>query len=111
MKKVHGIELSLNKLEQGLWYDSDKKIYDPKGWGITLQLSAGPMTRPIPKVWKYPPFRWKTWDDPWFVIRSPFVLGVFISVAIGKYGFYLGFKNHGDKELVPSATIRSTRWK
>ncbi len=98
MKKVHGISLSFSSFEDGNWYDSDDKMYHPAGWGIKLDIIAGKMIRPVPKFWhlgfwkgerKYNP--WKG-GEYWFIIRIPFMIGPWLSIAIGKYGFYLGFK-------------------
>ena len=87
---VRGIRFEIGKMVDGLWYDSDRRVYDPKGWGIVFSLAYGP--------------------GYWKGYHIPFLAGPFLSIAIGPYGLYLGFKNHKDIELVPSASIRRTRW-
>ena len=131
---VRGVSVSLGKFERGLWYDHDKQEYDEHGFGIKLDLVGGNVLRPLKN-----PFGsenpWRGGDDAG-VLRFPFV-GPFLSVAIGPYGLYLGFKTyevttaHGGEDrygrwirpeevppkgktyiyLCPSATIRRTRWK
>jgi hypothetical protein len=91
MKKVHGISFSLSSLEKGLWFDHDKREYQPEGWGIRVHVVAGRMIRPVPRFWKSYS-QWNTWHDPWFVIRIPFLVMPFLSVALGSLGFYIGFK-------------------
>lgn len=127
------VQLIFSKAENSLWYDQDKRIYDPKGWGICLKLYAGKMIRPVPKFWIKNSNPWQG-DEPWFVIRVPFMLGPFLSIALGKYGFYIGFKRFTAKEsykprygvwmrddefgpddnpaeyIQLTATIRRTRW-
>ncbi len=137
MKKViRLLELVFCKAERGLWYDHDKKIYDEKGWGITIKLFAGKMIRPVRKFWIKDSNPWKG-DEPWFVIRIPFVVVPFVSIAIWNFGAYFGFKVFDAKDkhrsddrygkwmrenefgtdaepaeyLQLSATTRSTRWK
>ena len=138
-----GISLVLSSYERSLWFDHDIREYNPKGWGIELELVWGKMIRPVPKFWKkgfwkgedeYNP--WKG-GEYWFIIRCP-MIGPFISVALGRYGVYLGLKTfraykgqHDTLErygkwmredefgtednpriyLQLSASTRSTRWK
>ena len=112
-----GCSLSAGSFEPGLWYDSDKRLYHPRGVGIKLDLVCGEMVRPF-----------GGWEDPGFVLRCP-ICGPFVSVAIGEFGVYAGlksFRNHkgrydwlpsdadpNNPEILftPSATIRRTRWK
>lgn len=123
MKNIyHLFEMALQKAESGLWYDADKKAYDPHGWGIVLKFLAGSFARPVPKFW--------TGENPWtqnawFTIRLPFVVLPFLSIAAGSFGFYIGGKSFlvdpdepwskpsewGRHKLTISATIRRTRWK
>jgi len=136
MKKIYGISLSLSSFERGLWFDSDERGYQPKGWGIRLNIVVGKMIRPVPRFWK-PYSQWDTWRDPWFVIRLPFIIAPFISMALGALGLYIGCKTflcrpehldvsrYGkwlrpeecgtDEEpaeyLQPSMTWRITRWR
>lgn len=133
-EKIHGISLSLGQYERGLWYDHDEREYHPHGFGLKLDLVAGNMLRPLknPLDGENP---WKGGDDLG-VLRGP-IAGPFLSIALGPYGLYAGFKafevtaSHGGDDrygrwihddevppegrtylyLCPSATIRRTRWK
>lgn len=133
--KVGGLSLSLGSFERGLWYDHDIKEFHQNGFGLKFDIVAGHMIRPVPKFWEPGNNPWKG-DEPWFVIRSP-MIGPYLSLALGDFGMYLGFKTfqvedyhrsderYGkwmrDKEfpdpngtkvyLQPSASIRRTRWK
>ena len=137
MKKVIPLlQLVFSKSEKGLWYDHDKQTYDKKGWGLVVKLWIGSVIRPVPKFWIKDSNPWRG-DDPWFVIRIPFVIAPFVSIALGRIGVYFGFKTFEVKDkhrsldrygnwmreeefgtdvdpaeyLAPSVTIRSTRWK
>ncbi len=131
---VRGISLSLGSFERGLWYDHDMRQYDEHGFGIKLDLIGGHMLRPLKN-----PF---DGENPWRggedcgVLRCP-MIGPFLSIALGPYGLYLGFKTyevsatHAGQDrygkwikphevppegrtylyLCPSASIRRTRWK
>ena len=131
---VRGISLSLGTFERGLWYDHDPRQYDEHGFGIKLDLVAGNMLRPLKKPFDHQN-PWRGGDD-WGVLRCP-MIGPFLSIALGPYGIYLGFKTyevttaHAGKDrygkwvkpseippegktyvyLCPSASIRRTRWK
>lgn len=133
--EVAGLSLTLGSYERGLWFDHDRRQYDPNGWGLKFDIVAGHMIRPVPKFWEQETNPWKG-DDPWFVIRMPMV-GPYLSVSLGQAGAYLGFKTFTVEErhrsterygrwmrenefpepkdvkvyLQPSATIRRTRWK
>lgn len=143
MKRVYGISCSLSSFEDGNWYDSDEKVYHPAGIGIKFDLVCGKMIRPIPCIWKLGFWRGEREYNPWkggrywFIIRIPFVIGPWLSIAVGRYGLYLGMKvfqispkhegpdrygwwlepgEAGTKEepaeyLQLSASIRNTRWK
>ena len=137
MKKVfHLFQIVFSKSEKGIWYDSDRKIFDEKGWGLVFKIWIGKVIRPVPKYWIKNSNPWRG-DDPWFVIRIPWIIAPFISVCVWNYGFYFGFKvfdvndrcrednrygkwmrqeEFGTDEnpaeyLTPSASIRQTRWK
>jgi hypothetical protein len=140
MRTVYGISLSLGSFERGLWFDHDRRDYQPEGWGIRLHIAVGKLIRPVPKFWyskKQNRYKhnnpWKG-DEPWFVIRLPIIIGPFISIALGRFGAYLGCKTflvteahlgpdrYGkwlteDERRVPgeylqlTATTRRTRWK
>lgn len=118
MKKVYDLSLSFSSFERGLWFDHDKREYQPEGWGIRLAVLIGEFARPI-ALGSNP---WK--EKPWFVIRLPFLVLPFLAVAIGKYGFYIGGKAFdvdagepwanpeevGKELLTVSTTIRKSRW-
>lgn len=133
MRKVYGITGTLSSFERGLWFDHDKKGYQPSGWGIRLHIVVGKLIRPVPKFWIKDTNPWKG-DEPWFVIRIPIFIGPFLSIALGQVGLYLGCKTFlvteahlgpdrygkwltDDERRVPgeylqwSATIRRSRWK
>jgi hypothetical protein len=136
MKKVYGISFSLSSFERGLWFDSDERLYTPKGWGIRFNIVAGKMMWPMEKFWIKNQNPWNG-GEIWFVIRLPFLIAPFLSVSLGPIGFYIGCKtflckprhldlsNYGkwlrpeecgtDEEpaeyLQPSMTWRITRWK
>lgn len=98
MRKVTKVlQLIISKAEEGLWYDSDLKVYDSNGWGICLKFYIGKVIRPVPKFWIKGSNPWRG-DDPWFVIRIPFVIVPFLSIAIHKFGFYIGFKTFNVEE-------------
>ena len=137
MKKVIKLfQIIFSKAENGLWYDHDERTYDKKGWGICAKLFIGKMIRPVPKFWIKDSNPWQG-DVPWFVIRSPWMVAPFISIALGKFGLYFGFKVFEVKDrhksnlrygkwmreeefgtdekpaeyLTLTASIRTTRWK
>ena len=134
MKVCRLIQFQLSTPDVGLWHDHDKREYNPKSWGIVLKLFAGDIVRPFtrPAFWgkKDVPSKWNNFDDDYhFLIRAWFPFCPFISIALGKRGVYAGFKVAdfdspkyeqmlgkddvyiGSEALVPSITIRSTRWK
>lgn len=133
MKVYKLLQLVVSKAEKGLWWDHDEREYQSSGWGIMLKLFAGPVVRPItkPKYWfKDTPSKWNEFDPEYHLLfKLPFFIGPFISVALGPYGFYAGFKVFnlesakykqmvgddqvypGSQALTPSITTRSTRWK
>jgi len=89
-----GISLGIGRWEDSNWYDTDKKKCSEDNYGVKFDLAWGWAIRPIPD-----PFC----DDeeencnPWkggkylTILKFP-VIAPYISVAAGKYGFYLGFK-------------------
>jgi len=87
---VEGISLSAGSFERGLWFDHDRREYQPEGWGLKFDVVAGHMIRPVPKFWKKDQNPWKG-DQPWFVLRLPMV-GPYIGIAAGRTGGYLGLK-------------------
>ncbi len=132
---VGGVTLSLGSYERGLWFDHDRRQYQPAGFGLRFDIVAGKMIRPVPKFWERGNNPWQG-GEPWFVLRAPMV-GPFLSLAIGQFGAYFGFKtfsvdqSHRSSErygrwmreeefpepnevyvyLQPSLTIRRIRWK
>ena len=86
--KVGGLDLHLGAHEHGLWYDSDKKVYDPNGWGFKFSILYGKLVDPYGK-WGQNPW---SGDQPVFVLRSPFIIFPYISISLGEYGLYLGVK-------------------
>jgi hypothetical protein len=137
--KVKGITLTLCTEKSALWWDSDKKYSEPEGkpgFGIMVSLKWGRVIRPIAKFWKREkyPKEYNAWESGrhWFVLDFKQLFNIipapFISIAIGKYGFYFGFKtyelgrekyniwvpqgvNKNGQYLAPSASIRKTRIK
>ncbi len=114
------LKLELSKGVPALWYDTSKNTYDSKGWGIILLILVGEFARPVRKFWtKQNPWQ----DEAWFTIRLPFIILPYISIAIWRFGFYLGGKaftvdadepwakpeEYGKRMLTLSATIRRTR--
>lgn len=105
-----GFELKLGTFKGCLWYDALDNFYQKPGWGIKLAIRWGPMVCPI----KRPRSKESRWNDPWFTIRLPWVIGPFISIALGTRGLYLGLKDNGwglNNILILSATIRRDRRK
>lgn len=133
--RVGGISLSLGSYERGLWFDHDRRQYQPDGFGVKFDIVAGQMIRPVPKFWEPGNNPWQG-GKPWFVLRMP-MIGPFLSVSFGEMGAYVGFKTfkvdqyHRSVDrygrwmredefpepndirvyLQPSLTIRRTRWK
>ena len=133
--RVAGVSASLGSYERGLWFDHDRRQYQPCGLGLKLDLVAGKMIRPVPKYWDPENNPWQG-GEPWFVLRAP-MAGPFLSVALGPLGAYIGFKTfvvdqyHRSEErygrwmreyefpepndvhvyVQPSLSIRRTRWR
>lgn len=128
------LQLVVSTAEKGLWWDHDQRDYDPKGWGVAIKLFAGPVVRPMtkPRYWfkANVPSKWNEFDPEYHrLLNVPFFIGPFLSVAVGPYGFYVGFKVFdlesakyrqmvgadevypGSQALTPSATTRTTRWR
>lgn len=111
-----GFQLTLGKLESGNWVDDDERDRTFRSWGIKLVLAAGKIYRPFPKFWRYKiggnwknaPNPWTDPDDCWFVLRG-WGFGPFLSIAIRRFGFYVGFKPHSLYGLVPSIRITFNR--
>ena len=137
--RIFGIQLVLSTSEDSLWWDNDAH-HDgdgKRGWGIVLKLRGGDVVRPVgyPRNWfrKDAPNVWFNTEPEtrWKVLRffCPLPVLPFLSVAAGKYGFYIGFKDYGvhheeyrawlqtedvyagSMALAPSASIRRTRIK
>ena len=115
MKTVHGISLSIGSYERGLWTDHDKRVYNPNLIGIKLDIVCGRMIRPVPCFWKRGFWRGERAFNPWkggeywFIIRIPFLIAPFISIALGKYGLYFGCKTF---EIAPHHAVpeRYGKW-
>lgn len=135
--KIFGLQLILSTTELSLWWDNDEHHPgDGKpGWGIVFKLRGGDVVRPIghprawfrqdaPNVWfsTDPAARWKVWR-----FYCPLPVLPFVSIALGRYGFYAGFKDfrvlhdeyrawlpaaevyEGSVALSPSVSWRRTR--
>ena len=94
--KVDGvsIQISTDELakEKGLWWDSDYySDIGKKGFGIVFALRFGRWFEPFGL------FCGNRWKDGrhWFVIPKILFVYPFISIAIGNYGLYLGWKAYG----------------
>jgi len=107
-----GISLSFGSFESGLWFDSDKQEQEGRieeyvrdhikyTFGLKLSILWGKCLRPIPKFYKlgfwkgdikYNPWRG---GEYWFILRIPFVISPFISIALGNLGAYIGCKYIG----------------
>ena len=133
MKVYRLAQLVVSKAEDGLWYDHDERSYDGKGWGFAFRLFAGHVVRPItrPRYWfaKDVPSKWNEFNPKYHtVLKGWLPVAPFLSVALGRFGFYIGFKVFdlspekyrpmvgadqfpGSQALTPSATTRTTRWK
>lgn len=132
--KAHKLfQIVISKAEKGLWWDHDEREYQPSGWGVMFKIFAGPMVRPVtkPRYWfRETPSKWNEFNPEYhLLLRIPFFIGPFISIAVGQYGIYAGFKvfdlenpkykqmvgaEHvypGSQAITPSITTRSTRWK
>jgi hypothetical protein len=136
--KIFGLQLILSTSESSLWWDNDAH-HDGEGkpgWGVVIKLRGGDVVRPIgypinwlkkdaPNVWfNTGPVRWKV-----LKFFCPIPILPFISVSLGQYGFYMGFKDFGvhhdeyktwlpssdvyvgSMALSPSVSIRRTRIK
>lgn len=107
MNQVKGLldfQFSIGSNERGLWFDSDKRDYQPSALlGFKFSLNFGEIMRPIPKFWKFQWRGWRrlpgNWPNPWtsteywFVFRSyiPLIMP-FLSISIKRFGIYLGCK-------------------
>lgn len=133
MKTFRLFQLVLSKAEDGLWYDHDERSYDPKGWGIALRFFAGHVVRPYtrPKFWFKTgiPSKWNSFHPTFHgVIKFWLPIAPFLSISLGRFGFYIGFKifsleplkyvpmvgpnevYDGSSALTPSITTRRSRW-
>jgi hypothetical protein len=85
MLLVSGCSFSIGSYESGLWYDQDKRAYNPIGFGIKADLVPGQMIIPVPKLGA------DRWDDPWLIVRAP-IIAPFISFTMADKGGYAGFR-------------------
>ncbi len=121
IKKIYGISASIGSFERGLWFDSDEKKYQPGGWGIRFHIAFGKMIRPIACYYKLAYWKWlltKNHDDSfnpwkggqyWFIFRFP-IIGPFVAVALGKFGFYIGCKTFEIWHPKHTSNDRYGRW-
>lgn len=89
-----GFSLSLSTLEHALWWDSDQhKQSEAKGWGVVLSFRGGDVVRPLNGSW----FGDHSGGFPTKVLRfrCPLPVLPFLSVAMGRFGFYVGLKTFG----------------
>lgn len=123
MNNVYGISLSLSSFEESLWFDHDQKGYRPNGCGVKLDIVCGKMIRPIPCIHKLNYWKSLFGEDPTFtnwnpwrggkylcILRIPFVVGPFISIALGPFGVYIGFKTFGAAEEIHNIPERYGKW-
>jgi len=82
---ITGCSFSIGSYESGLWYDQDKRAYNPNGFGIKADIVPGNMIIPIPKLGA------DRWDDPWLIVRAP-IIAPFISFTMADKGGYVGMK-------------------
>lgn len=130
MKLRKLLEVTLAKAERGLWFDHDERGYDPRGWGICIKLFSGPVLRPMtrPRYWfsrDWVPSKWNSFDPEYhWLLKWPMPVAPFVSIALGPWGVYFGFKVWDSSNpkyramtpevrewLAPSISTRSTRWK
>ncbi|MBW1996379.1 MAG: hypothetical protein JRJ29_00300 [Deltaproteobacteria bacterium] len=160
LHKVYGLSFSAGTFEHGLWFDHDRQFYQPHGFGVVFQVGLARLVFPVKKIWLmwklatpawrakrkkagfpwwkrifYPVNAWLHAEHIWFTIKIPIFPVVFTSIALRRFGIYLGIKAYPvtrrntwyrsflrddefppDSETTyyyvhPSATIRRTRWK
>lgn len=107
----NGVQFILSSYERGLWWDDDERPtyahIKNKGWGIKIGLYWGLTFFTWGKFWKHPlKDIWKCLLDceknplPETFILKFWIIGPYLSVCIGKYGFYIGLKpRENDMEL------------
>lgn len=83
---ITGCSFSIGSYESGLWFDQDKRAYNPNGLGIKADIVPGEMIIPVPK------FGSNRWDNPWFIIRAP-IIAPFISISVREQGGYVGLRS------------------
>lgn len=123
------VQLVISTAERGLWFDHDEREYDEKGWGICIKLFSGWVLRPVtkPQFWfvQGVPSKWNEFNrDYHWLLKWPMPLAPFVSIALGRWGLYFGFKVWDSENpkyramtpkvqewLTPSISTRSTRWK
>lgn len=124
------LQLVISKAERGLWFDHDERGYDPHGWGICIKLFSGWVLRPMtkPQFWfrqQAVPSKWNSFDPRYhWLLKWPMPVAPFVSIALGRWGVYFGFKVWDSSNpkyramtpearewLTPSVSTRSTRWR
>ena len=122
IRKVYGISISISSFERGLWFDSDERAYQPDKWGIRMHLAFGKMIRPVPCLHQMAYWKWLFAGKPddsfnpwkggnyWFIIRIPWFIYPFVAVALGKVGFYIGFKTFEVWHPKHTSNDRYGRW-
>lgn len=127
--KVFGVQFVVSSAEDGLWFDSDEHYTDKKsgkGWGIVFKLRGGQVIRPINGKW-FGDGQGGGYPTRVLKFNCPIPVLPFFSIAIGRFGFYVGFKDfgvdsvhyknwlptdwvkEGNTALCPSFSIRRTR--
>lgn len=142
MKVYRWIQFVLSQSERGLWWDHDNRAPDDlhdgsgHGWGFVFKIySADCIVRPFDRN-PFAPLghKWNDWQPRLhrkLLLKTNWLKYIplpFISIALWRYGFYLGFKlvdvsekyyplleisqhEEGAEYATPSVTTRTTRWK
>lgn len=108
--KPNGIELSVGTWGGRLYYDQPQTQDKPKGYGLRVALRWGPWAWACPKFWSkdWDHDHYPTQESTWFVLRGNFVVGLFISLVLGKIAMYIGLKDSGSV-LLPSMKLELDR--
>lgn len=105
IRKVRGLDFQFSSHENGLWFDSDKQKYTPTGFGIKFTLYCGKLLMPVPNIFKSGWWKNELAYNPWsgeyrlFTLRIPFIIFPYFSIALYKYGFYIGVKEYGANKI------------
>ena len=109
-----GISLQFGTHEDGLWFDSDDRGYNPNGFGLKLSFLWGlPVHIVINKFSKLLKSRWVPENNWKYWVWRKRTFGLFFSIAIGPYGFYVGLKPNKGVDpscYILSASLRKSRW-